>query len=179
MAGSNKSTDLMKNANDVTEGPASVQRTPRREGYSRWGSPPNHLHPYVCCVVCMCVWSFAIGAARESTLRGAKLSGPLTTNSYIYFTFFFFFSFLFFFYSFFLSFVLFSFQGSALPTGEALYISSLSLTRWKILLLYLKKKQEREREINECRRRRHSLFDSSDSFCVVLVYSTTTVPDEN
>ena len=147
MAGSNKSTDLMKNANDVTEGPASVQRTPRREGYSRWGSPPNHLHPYVCCVVCMCVWSFAIGAARESTLRGAKLSGPLTTNSYIYFTFLFFFLFfssstLFFF---FLSFVLFSFQGSALPTGEALYISSLSLTRWKILLLYLKKKQEREK----------------------------------
>lgn len=30
MAGSNKSTDLMKNANDVTEG-ASVQQTPHRE----------------------------------------------------------------------------------------------------------------------------------------------------
>ena len=178
MAGSNKSTDLMKNANDVTEGPASVQRTPRREGYSRWGSPPNHLHPYVCCVVCMCVWSFAIGAARESTLRGAKLSGPLTTNSYIYFTFLFFFSFLFFFYSFFFC-LLCYFLSREVPSQRGrLYIFPLFLLRAGKYYYYILKKTG-EREINECRRRRHSLFDSSDSFCVVLVFSTTTVPGEN
>ena len=138
MAGSNKSTDLMKNANDVTEGPASVQRTPRREGYSRWGSPPNHLHPYVCCVVCMCVWSFAIGAARESTLRGAKLSGPLTTNSYIYFTFLFFFLFfssstLFFFFVFCVIF----FPGKCPPNGGgSIYFLSFSYALENIIIIF-------------------------------------------
>lgn len=113
---------------------------------------------YICCVCCVCVClckctccvqnvcvceALAIGAARESTLRGAKLSGPLTTNSYIYFTF----LFLFYIYIFsslllfFLFFFIF-FPGkcprSRPPTRrEALYISSLScfsfLRTWNVL----------------------------------------------
>ena len=141
--------------------------------------PPTTSIP-MCVVLCACVCEVLPSGRRgnpHSAVPSCLARSPPILTYILRFSFFFF-SFLLLLF-FFLSFVLFSFQGSALPTGEALYISSLSLTRWKILLLYLKKKQEREREINECRRRRHSLFDSSDSFCVVLVYSTTTVPDEN
>lgn len=92
MAGSNKSTDLMKNANDVT---ADQCYNGRRPIVRVIVAQDSGLSPYSTALLSKKESSQELSilcevlpsaAARESTLRGAKLSGPLTTTSYIYLT---------------------------------------------------------------------------------------------
>ena len=141
--------------------------------------PPTTSIP-MCVVLCACVCE-VLPSGRRGNPHSAvpsclARSPPILT--YILRFYFFFFSFLLLLFFFFFC-LLCYFLSREVPSQRGrLYIFPLFLLRAGKYYYYILKKTG-EREINECRRRRHSLFDSSDSFCVVLVYSTTTDPDEN